>query len=140
VGDLPPFLVAGSLKSFISDDLCTLVSSPRKYRDPRGGPIRIGIEAPLLPKICDVWLQARDAKTPTKIQFPVAERADVLMRGLAHTGIIALVDEATGYQRDRAKASGHAIYSLSVSSSARHRLAVKCGFSPAEKINRLPTL
>jgi P63C domain len=27
------------------------------------------------------------------------------MRGLAHVGIIALVDEATGYQRDRAKDS-----------------------------------
>ncbi len=29
--------------------------------------------------------------------------ADVLIRGLAQVGIIALVDEATGYQRDRAK-------------------------------------
>jgi len=27
---------------------------------------------------------------------------DVLMRGLAHVGIVALVDEATGYQYDRA--------------------------------------
>jgi hypothetical protein len=39
----------------------------------------------------------------TTIQKPVAERADILMRGLAHIGIIALVDEATGYQRDRAR-------------------------------------
>ena len=102
-GALPPFLVAASLKDFISDDLRILVSKQRKYRDPRGGPIRLGIEATLLPKVCDVWLQARDAKTLTKIQIPVAERADILIRGLAHTGIIALVDEATGYQRDRAK-------------------------------------
>ena len=47
--------------------------------------------------------RARDARKLAKIQIPVADRADVLMRGLAHTGIIALVDEATGYQRDRAK-------------------------------------
>lgn len=103
IGELPPFLVAASLKDFISSDLRTLVSSPQKYRDPRGGPIRIGLEASLLTKVCEVWLQARDAKSLTKIQLPVAERADILMRGLAYTGIIALVDEATGYQSDRAK-------------------------------------
>jgi hypothetical protein len=102
-GDLPPFLVAASLKSFISNDLRTLVSTPTKYRDPRGGPVRLGIEASLLPKICEVWLQAKDAGALTKIQRPVADRANVLMRGLAHTGVIALVDEATGYQKDRAR-------------------------------------
>lgn len=39
----------------------------------------------------------------TPSQMPIAIKADILMRGLAHTGIIALVDEATGYQevRDR---------------------------------------
>ena len=103
MGELPPFLVAESLKDHIPDDLRTMVAAPIKYRDPRGGPIRIGIEATLLPRICDVWLRARDAKALTKIQLPVAERADILMRGLAHVGIIALVDEATGYQADRAK-------------------------------------
>lgn len=102
-GELPPFLVAKSLKAFIPNDLRTMVSQPRKYRDPRGGPIRVGLEATLLPMVCEVWLRARDADGLTKIQRPVAERADILMRGLAHTGIIALVDEATGYQRDRAK-------------------------------------
>ena len=102
-GDLPPFLVAESLRPFISNDLSTLVSAPTKYKDPRGGPIRIGFEATVLPKICDVWLKARDQNALTKIQGPVAERAEILMRGLAHVGIIALVDEATGYQeiRDR---------------------------------------
>jgi len=63
-----------------------MVTTPCKYRDPRGGPIRVGIEASLLPKVCEVWLRARDAKDLTKIQLPVAERADILMRGLAHTG------------------------------------------------------
>ena len=102
-GGLPPFLVAASLKPFISNELRTLVTEPRKYKDPRGGPIRIGFDASLLPKVCEVWLKARDSEALTTIQKPVAERAELLMRGLAHTGIIALVDEATGYQRDRAK-------------------------------------
>lgn len=100
---LPSFLVAKSLQLFISPELRGLMASPRKYRDPRGGPIRVGLEASLLPKVCEVWLQARDADSLTTIQKPVAERADILMRGLAHVGIIALVDEATGYQKDRAR-------------------------------------
>jgi len=50
------------------------------------------------PKGCEVWLRPVMSKTLTKIQLPVAERADLLIRGLAHTGIIALVDEATGFQ------------------------------------------
>jgi hypothetical protein len=104
-GELPSFLVAKSLQPYIPDDLRALLEIPRKYRDPRGGPIRVGLEATLLPKVCDVWLRARDASALTKIQEPVGTRADILMRGLAHVGIIALVDEATGYQNDRTKDS-----------------------------------
>lgn len=102
-GDLPLFLVAGSLQPFISEDLRTLVSIPTKYRDPRGGPPRNGYEATVIPKLCEVWLKARDAGALTKNQEPVAKRAEILTRALASTGIIALVDEATGYQEDRAK-------------------------------------
>ncbi len=102
-GALPPFLVASSLKPFIDNDLRALVSSPKKYRDPRGGPLRLGVDASLLPRICEVWLKANDSKALTKNQMAVADRANLLMRGLAHVGIISLVDEATGYQRDRAK-------------------------------------
>lgn len=102
-GSLPTFLVAGSLQDFIPEALRDTVSTPIKYRDPRGGPVRVGLDASLLPQVCEVWLRARDAKALTKIQLPVADRADILMRGLAHTGIIALVDEVTGYQRDRAR-------------------------------------
>lgn len=62
-----------------------------------------GIEASALPQICDVWLKARDAGALKSSQLPIAAKADILMRGLAQTGIIALVDEATGFQeiRDR---------------------------------------
>jgi len=100
-GGLPTFLVAKSLKPFISEGLRTLVTNPKMYKDPRGGPVRVGLDATLIPQVCEVWLKARDAGKLTKIQKPVAARAEMLMRGLAHIGIIALVDEATGFQRDR---------------------------------------
>ena len=34
-------------------------------------------------------------------QQNIAYRAEILMRGLVHVRIVALVDEATGYQEDR---------------------------------------
>jgi hypothetical protein len=36
-------------------------------------------------------------------QKAIAKKADILLRGFAHVGIVALVDEATGYQDARAK-------------------------------------
>jgi P63C domain len=56
-----------------------------------------------LPKVCDVYLKARDDGVLLKSQEKFARACDLLMRGLAHVGIVALVDEATGYQevRDR---------------------------------------
>lgn len=102
-GGLPVFLVADSLKPFIPEDLRTLVSTPIRYKDPRGGPPRNGYDATVLPRLCEVWLKAREAGALTKIQEPVAQRAEILTRALANTGIIALVDEVTGYQDDRAR-------------------------------------
>ena len=52
--------------------------------------------------ICDVWLKAREAGKLSGAQLAIAQRSEILMRGLAHVGIVALVDEATGYQHDRA--------------------------------------
>lgn len=103
-GKLPFFLSASGLKPFISNDLLVLVTEPIPYRHSKGGGVGHGIPASALPMICDVWLKARDAGAINKKpQLEVAQKADLLMRGLAHVGVIALVDEATGYQevRDR---------------------------------------
>jgi hypothetical protein len=73
-----------------------------KYRTKRGL-LAHGIPAIIIPKICDVWLDARrDGGLGTR-QVEIADKAEILMRGLAHVGIIALVDAATGFERDRAK-------------------------------------
>ena len=100
-GELPVFLGPENLKQFISDDLAAVVSRPILYR--HGGTIAHGVEASLLPQICDVWLKARDAGVLRTSQMSAAQQADILIRGLAHVGIIALVDEATGYQFVRAR-------------------------------------
>jgi hypothetical protein len=97
------FVANVNLRPFIDNELTTLFTQPILYRSLRGGPLVRGLEASLIPKVCEVWLRARDAKALRTSQLGPAARADALVRGLARTGIIALVDEATGYQevRDR---------------------------------------
>jgi len=60
-----------------------------------------GYKAEFFPQVCDVYLQARDAGALVQSQMHVAQQADLLVRSLARVGIVALVDEATGYQLDR---------------------------------------
>ena len=57
----------------------------------------------MLADLCDVILAARVAGMLQRQQEHIAAQAEILVRGFARVGIIALVDEATGYQRDRAK-------------------------------------
>jgi hypothetical protein len=58
----------------------------------------------MVPLVCEVYLSARD--TPGALhpsQAGVAKACEIIMRSLAKLGIVALVDEATGYQFVRAK-------------------------------------
>ena len=98
---VPAILQGKAISPFICEDTLQK-STPIAFRTPHG--IRAsGYRAELLPKVCEVYLKARDAKVLPRNQLHVAKQADVLMRGLAHVGIIALVDEATGYQDLRAR-------------------------------------
>ena len=48
-----------------------------------------------------MYLAARNSKALLPSQEHIAKRCEILIRGLATVGVIALVDEATGYQRIR---------------------------------------
>jgi len=50
---------------------------------------------------CDVYLEARDAGALFPSPLHIAKRAEIIIRGLATVGVIALVDETTGYQHIR---------------------------------------
>lgn len=100
--NLPFFLRPGRLQPFISQEL-TNSTTPIKFSIPRGGPQAIGYDARLLPQVCEVYLRAREAGVLLPSQQHIAERAEILIRGLATVGIIGLVDEATGYQEIRAR-------------------------------------
>ena len=101
--DLPPFLAPLSLRDYLTDEILAeaepvIFTSPTGHRN-------IGYRATLLPIVCELYLKARqDGKLhPSGNQEHIAVQAEILIRGLARVGIIALVDEVTGYQEVRAK-------------------------------------
>jgi len=100
-GRVPPLLQGKAIRPFISQEILEK-SRPITFRTPQG--VRAsGYRAELLPDLCDIYLAAREADALPKNQEHVARQAEILVRGLAHVGIIALVDEATGYQELRAR-------------------------------------
>ncbi len=106
VDELPFFLQADALKPFISDDLA-MSTNPIFYRTQAGGK-GVGYDARLLPQVAEVYLRFRDDTLRQKKEIPsryekMIFAADLMMRALANVGIIALVDEATGFQQSRAK-------------------------------------
>ena len=68
-----------------------------------------GYEATVLADICDIFLEARKNIRLGERQKVIADQCEVLMRGFARVGIIALIDEATGYQYKREASELHKI-------------------------------
>jgi hypothetical protein len=103
VDDLPFFLQAKVLKPFISDEL---IESTKPISYLSNGSVTTGYNAILLPRVADVYLKYRDYCLAHKREIPeryrhIIESCDILLRALAGVAIVALVDEASGYQEIR---------------------------------------
>jgi hypothetical protein len=114
----PPFLSAANLQPFIARELMALYE-PVRYSHVGSKTRSVGYKAEILPMVCEVYLDARNAGVLTKNQADAARAAEVLIRGLARVGIIALVDEATGYQEVRARRELERILELYVEEQFR---------------------
>lgn len=99
------FVESELIKPYSKTDLAANLRSPIKFIPPHGGRSAYGYPATLLADICEAVLAARTAhaSSMTANQAAVARQCEVLVRGFARVGIIALVDEATGYERDRTR-------------------------------------
>lgn len=98
--NLPAFLTAKNLKPFIPPEL-TVTSSQVEFKRLNAGRA-FGYRAELLPKVCGVFLDAKAAGAiDERLQGHIVKRALDLLRAFASVGIIALIDEATGYQYER---------------------------------------
>lgn len=98
---VPVFLTAENLKPFITKDLIENYK-PVRFRT-KGGTVAIGYRADLLPHVCNVFMDAREAGQLRENQLHIAEQCKILSRGFQTVGLTALIDEATGYEevRDR---------------------------------------
>jgi hypothetical protein len=82
---------------------CKLVEHKSIKGAGHSGETALGVLSDALPAICEAILRARQEGALRSDQLGIAEQAERLVRGFAKTGLVALIDEATGYQevRDR---------------------------------------
>lgn len=102
-GNLDRYLKAKNLNSYI----------PAKFKDKSldqavmildiNGRRSYCHEAEDIVDICNMYLNARKGNVLLPRQQQLADRAEIIITSLAKTGIIGLIDEATGYQQVRAK-------------------------------------
>lgn len=95
------FVNGKAIKPYISDGLVMPIQNPIVFRSSKGGKPAVGYEATIIADICSAVLAARRAGVLQAQQKHIAERCEVLIEAFAKVGIVALVDEATGYQHDR---------------------------------------
>jgi hypothetical protein len=96
---LPEYLSAKYLEPYISQDLFSKLSKPIPYINKQGVETE-GVPAELLSDICDVYVKAGE-NGAFKNNLEIPENAYNILLAFSKVGIIALVDEVTGYQHER---------------------------------------
>jgi general stress protein YciG len=96
---LARFFDGKAISEHLPQDLAESTNAPIRFMTPTGN-VAYGFPAEMMVHLCEAILKARDQGLPSRYRR-IAVQADIIMRGLAVTGIVALVDEATGYQRFR---------------------------------------
>ena len=97
---MPAFLSGRTLEPFVSASLRISLAYPKEYLTQTKAR-RYGVDATLLNEICSVWIEASQKGALQKSQEPIADRARILLKGMANVGITLLVDAATGYDKVR---------------------------------------
>lgn len=103
---LPNFVNTKQIKPFISSGLLEALSNRVQFkRSGSGGSVSTtyGYDVTILIDICDAIIEAKNSGELSDSYKVYADHAEIIIRAVAKVGIIALVDEATGYQYDREK-------------------------------------
>ncbi len=104
------FLTSKSLKPFVSADLALAIEKPIVFTVSGGGiSLTHGYEAWVLPELCNIVMDAHDEGALRPHQDTLVRQAKLLSRAFSRVGIVALVDEATGYQEVRDRNALHKI-------------------------------
>lgn len=99
---IPDMVGNKAFKTLINNELELGIFSPIIFITNKGFSAN-GYEATMLVEVCDMLLQARKLGILPSRYEETTHQAEILTRSFAKLGIIALVDEATGYQYDREK-------------------------------------
>src|ERR1051325_9757723 len=91
-----------SLGSEITPELWDKINNPIVFKPLNGDPAH-GYEASVLIDVCDAIIQAKNQGKLLSSQLKMAIRAEMIFRSAAKLGIIALIDEATGFIADKRK-------------------------------------
>ncbi len=83
--------------------LISRLESPIKFTPPHGGSPAYGFEATILPDICAVVMEAARLQKLKKSHSKLSRTCSILQHAFSTVGIIALVDEATGFQEFRSR-------------------------------------
>lgn len=115
---LPEYLSAKYLKPYIGEEMMIKLSNPIPYINNAGIETE-GIPADLMADICDIYIKAGEKGALSDNQH-IAENAYKILMSFSKVGIIALVDEATGYQYDRERDELQKILKLYISEELLH--------------------
>jgi hypothetical protein len=100
-GELQRLVDQANLRAFLDADALAVLENPIKFRPPGGGRLAFGFPVTLLIDLCNAILDA-DKATILPRHFAITKtRVEIIVRAVAKVGIIALVDEATGYDEHR---------------------------------------
>lgn len=97
--NIPVFMDAKNLQPYVNDEVRSLINKIDFLS--KSGKTQEGYDANILPVVSELYLKAREDGVLYVSQEDTAKKAEILVRSLAKVAIIALVDEATGYQYER---------------------------------------
>jgi hypothetical protein len=95
------------------------LEKPIVFKDMTLGRECHGYEVTLLIDICDAILRAREKGLLGANQYEIGMQAEAIMRATAKVGIVALVDEATGFIADKRKEEYRELFAGFIRESAR---------------------
>lgn len=93
------FVSRNRIKPYISDDLMERIKGPIKFKYKSN--VTFGYDSDTLIEIAEAVIQADNAGALQKQQAAIAHQCRVITSSLTRVGLIALIDEATGYQTKR---------------------------------------
>ncbi len=106
------------LGSLIPDRVKDKLNNPIVFKTPSGA-VAHGFEGTDLIEVCDAIWEARKQGRLTSSQHLIGIQAEIIIRSVAKVGIIALIDEATGFIKDKGKEEYRELYKQFVRDEAK---------------------